>query len=78
MVETYSLAITGAMAENQQQPQTAIDIGDSVARAPGDQQSAMMLRTPFLAQMPDGSQQWCVYDETRSRPGGPLYLLKLY
>lgn len=73
---TYSLAVTGALADNPQQPQTAIDVDDTVARAPGDQQSAMMLRTPFLCQMPDGSSQWCVYDETRSRPGGPLYLLR--
>lgn len=78
MVETYSLAVTGAMAENQQQPQTAIDVGDSEARAPGAQQGAMSARTPFLCQMPDGSQQWCRYDETRSIPGGPLYLLRVY
>lgn len=74
---TYSLAVTGALADNPQQPQTAIDVDDGVARAPGDQQSAMMLRTPFLAQMPDGSQQWCVFDETRSIPGGPLYILRV-
>jgi len=73
---TYSLAVKGALAHNPQQPQTAIGVGDTSARALGSQQNSMMLRTPFLAQLPDGSSQLCVYDETRSIPGGPLYLLR--
>lgn len=75
MAETYSIGTTGALAENQQEPQTAIDVADSVARAPA-MRLAMTTRQPFLCQMPDGSQQWCVFDEYRTRAGGAHVLLR--
>ena len=82
MAETYSVGVTGCLAENPNASRSAtaglIDVGDSVGASPGIQQNAMMLGTPFLARGLDGGQFWAVYDAERSIPGtGPLVLKRV-
>jgi hypothetical protein len=80
VTETYSLAITGCLADNPQasRSETAglYTVGDSVARH-GSIRNACMLGTPFLAKGPDGGVAWYTYDAERSRAGGPLVLLRV-
>ena len=72
---TYSIGLTGALAENPARPLNQT-VDDAVA-TPGAMASAMSLRTPFLAKGPDGAQAWYRYDAERSLPGGPRILLKV-
>ena len=64
---TYSLAVTGALAENAQQPLNNT-VDDTVATF-GGQQNACMTGEQFLVQGPDGGQYWATYDASRTVPG---------
>lgn len=72
---TYSLALTGAPADNPAQP-LSLKVDDAVARE-GSMASAMQNRTPFLALGVDGVTRWYTYDTERSIPG-VRRVLKLY
>lgn len=74
MTETYSQSVTGFNAGS---PFTVtnIKIGDSACQTQGSEQQAMRNGTQILCQFPDGSTRWCTIDASRSRPGGPIYLL---
>lgn len=72
---TYSIAVTGARADNPQAPLVGID--DSVARR-GAQERACRTGEQFLVRFPDGSDRWCVYDSSRTVPAtGPLWRVVL-
>lgn len=64
---TYSLAATGAPADNPKLP-LSLDVEDAVARV-GSASNAMSKNTPFLARGPDGGERYYVYDAERSIPG---------
>ena len=67
MVETYSLAATGARAD-QQFAVSNVKIGDSAGLV-GSQKLAMAQGTQVLCKNPDGSQSWYTIDAERSLPG---------
>ena len=71
---TYSLAATGAPADNPALP-LSLDPEDSVSRQ-GSRAAAMANNTPFLARGPDGGERWYTYDAERTIPGA-LNVLKL-
>ena len=64
---TYSLAVTGALAENSFQPLNNT-VDDTVATL-GGQQNACMTGEQFLVRGPDGGQYWATYDAGRTVPG---------
>lgn len=64
MVETYSLAATGARADSVNRVATD-KVGDT-AGLPGSQALAMRLGTPVLCKNADGSQTWYTLDAERS------------
>ena len=64
---TYSIATTGAPADNLYQP-VNLTVDDTVATT-GNQARAMMTGEQFLARGPDGGQALYVYDSERSVPG---------
>ncbi len=68
---TYSLSITGAGA-GYLFGNKNLTISDSVAERVGTRRGAMMTNTPFLAQGPDGSQQWYTFDAERSTTANPV------
>lgn len=79
---TYSLGFTGAPADNDMQEgyqkattSQSLSIDDTVAR-PGDQQSAMMLNTQFIARGTDGQEAFYTYDAERSDPARGIRILK--
>jgi hypothetical protein len=65
---TYSVAITGALAENPQIPLNNT-VSDTVARL-GGQARACMTGEQFLVRGPDGGQYWATYDASRTVPNG--------
>jgi len=65
---TYSVAITGALAENSFQPLNNT-VDDTVAR-PGGQARACQTGEQFLVRGPDGGQYWATYDADRTVPNG--------
>lgn len=71
---TYSLAVTGAPADNPALPLT-LDIGDDAAR-PGNAQNAMMLGTPVLCRNIDLSESYYVYDAERSNPALGIRIMR--
>ena len=64
---TYSLAVTGALAENPAQPLNNT-VADDVGR-PGAVQRACSTGEQFLVQGPDGGQYWATYDADRTVAG---------
>lgn len=64
---TYSLAVTGALAENPAQPLNNT-VDDTVAR-PGGQARACQTGEQFLVRGPDGGQYLAAYDD-RTIPNG--------
>lgn len=76
MANTYSQTITGASADNAQQPKV-IDVPDAVCVSAGAEQNAMQTGTSFLAKYPDGSLVTCVYDTERCIPGVKRVLRRL-
>lgn len=72
---TYSLAVTGAPANNPTIPQS-LTVDDSVGRN-GGAQNAMALGTPFLCKGPDGASRYYVFDAERSNLAQGLRILKL-
>lgn len=69
---TYSLAVTGAAANNPPQIKS-ITLPDDSALA-GGMQVAMRLGTQLLCKNPDGSQSWYTLDPYRSTPTNPVLL----
>lgn len=71
---TYSLAATGLNANS---PFTAqpLTMDDAAAGRAGDQALAMATNGQVLCKGPDGQQRYYTIDASRSRPGGPVYLL---
>jgi hypothetical protein len=74
MAETYSQSVTGILAQTPFSISN-IKIGDSACQTLGSVQQTMRNGTQVLCQFPDGSKRWCTIDASRSRPGGPLFLL---
>ena len=64
---TYSIAITGAQADNPVQPLNNT-VDDTVAR-PGGQERACRTGEQFLVLLPDGSSAYHTYDAGRTVPG---------
>ena len=64
---TYSLAVTGAQADQPQQPLNNT-VDDTVARTCG-QERACRTGEQFLVKLPDGSSAWHTYDASRTVPG---------
>lgn len=64
---TYSLAITGALADNPNLV-TNITLPDTSAQV-GRQANAAMVNTQMLCKNVDGSQSWYTIDAERSIPG---------
>ncbi len=77
MTETYSLAVTGALADNDLRPQT-LTLPDSAARI-GSQQSTAADGAQVLCLGPDrGNGSFYTIDAERSDPSkGLLFLLKV-
>ena len=71
MAETYSIAALGQRADSLPNAVQTVTIGDSAARA-GGQQYAMMLGTQVLCKNPDGSKSWYTLDAERSTPSYPV------
>jgi len=65
---TYSVAVTGALAENPQLPLNNT-VDDTVAR-PGGQARACSTGEQFLVRGPDGASYWATYDADRTVPNG--------
>lgn len=76
MATTYSLSNTGCSANSWDQP-LVYKVPDQVSNSGGAEQQAMQLGTQFLAQGPDGSQFYAVYDAERSVPGVRRVLRKV-
>lgn len=74
MPETYSVSLTAPHAKG---PQVAkvVTLPDSAA-ANGSLHKAMQTGSQILCKNPDGSQEYYTIDYERSRPGGPIYLLR--
>ena len=72
---TYSISFTGVTAGATYPQKVFLD--DTLAGTPGNQALAMAQNPPFLGKGPDGAQTYYTIDAERSRPGGPIYLLKL-
>ena len=68
---TYSLAVTGAPADQLPNAVATLTVDDSVARL-GGMANAMQLNTQFLCKKPDGSSAYYTYDAERSTPGNPV------
>jgi len=69
---TYSLAVTGARADNP--PQILNNtLSDANARA-GNQANAMQNGTAFLCKGPDGAERYYTIDASRSIPGVSVVL----
>lgn len=68
---TYSLAVTGAPADQLPNAVATLTVDDTVAR-PGGMASAMQLGTQFLCKKPDGSSAYFTYDAERSTPSNPV------
>lgn len=64
---TYSLAITGALADSPNLV-TNITLPDTSAQV-GGQANAAMVNTQMLCKNVDGSQSWYTIDAERSIPG---------
>jgi hypothetical protein len=77
MADTFSQSISGASADNAQQPKV-IDIPDAACLSAGDERQYMQQGTAFLAKYPDGSKVFCVYDTERCVPGVTRVLRRLY
>ena len=74
---TYSVAITGALADNKNFVPLTLTMDDAYAR-PGGQQLAASTNTGFLCRNPDGSQSYYTLDAERSDPARNLrYFLKV-
>lgn len=71
---TYSIATTGFRAESPSNAQPLI-MDDLAAGRAGAQAASMANGTQFLCKGPDGAQRYYTIDASRSRPGGPVYLL---
>jgi hypothetical protein len=74
VAETYSLASVAAHAASKQTTKI-ITLPDSVAQ-PGSIAKAMQTGSQILCKNPDGSLENYTIDHERSRPGGPIYLLR--
>ena len=72
MTETYSLAATGARAD-QLQGVSNVSVGDTAGLA-GSQMSCAANGTPVLCKNPDGSKQYYVIDASRTLPGQRVVL----
>ena len=71
---TYSLAITGANAQNLLVGNTEqYTLSDANAQA-GSNLNAMATNTQFLCKGPDGSQAFFTLDAERSTPSHPVLL----
>ena len=68
---TYSLAVTGILADQVTGTAKVTTLADTQAVA-GGQQNAMAQGTAFLCKLADGSQQLCVLDAERSTPANPV------
>jgi hypothetical protein len=66
---TYSLSITGVPGHNPFQPTKQVTLPDNVGISSGSEQNTMQTGAQFLCKMPDGSQAWHVFDESRCIPG---------
>jgi hypothetical protein len=75
VAETYSLASLAPHSGNPYAPKT-VTLPDSAAQ-PGSQMLAMQAGTQIFCKGPDGAQKWYTIDSERSRPGGPIYLLRV-
>ncbi len=69
MAVTYSLAITGALVDNDFATSN-VDIPDTAATA-GGLAGAMASGTQVLCKFTDGSQAWCTFDP-RSTFANPI------
>jgi hypothetical protein len=73
VAETYSLSSLAAHAGSKQATKV-VTLPDSASS--GNMQQAMRNGTQVLCKNPDGSQEYYLIDNTRSLPGGPIYLLR--
>lgn len=77
MAETYSLAVTGSLADNKNFRPLALTLPDSAARV-GSQQSTAASNGQVLCQGPDLGNGLYTIDAERSDPAkGLMYLLKV-
>ncbi len=68
---TYSLAITGYLADGGQNDPKNLTIQDDYARL-GDMQNAMMTGQQVLCKGPDGAIRLYTFDAERSTPDKPI------
>lgn len=74
MAETYSLNVTAAHAGSKLVPQV-VTLPDSAAKS-GQQATAMRTGSQVQCKNPDGSLENYLIDAERTRPGGPVILLR--
>lgn len=70
---TYSLAVTGALADSVFSGREPVTLPDSNA-TPGGMANAMQNGTQLLCKNADGSQSWYTLDAERSTPSVPVLL----
>lgn len=75
-VDTFSLGTTGYRAGTPFNVQPLV-LGDATGGRNGTQAAAMATGAYVWVKEPDGSQRYYAIDAERSRPGGPVYLLKV-